>query len=45
MLYGVYDFTAAAVIKNWDIKLALVDVLWGGIVYFIACYGLKFINF
>jgi len=45
VLYGVYDFTAAAVIKNWDIKLALVDVLWGGIVYFLACYGLKFINF
>ena len=45
VLYGVYDFTAAAVIKNWDIKLAFVDVLWGGIVYFLACYGLKFINF
>ena len=45
VVYGVYDFTAAAVIKNWDIQLALVDILWGGIVYFLACYGLKFINF
>ena len=45
VLYGVYDFTAAAVIKKWDIKLALVDILWGGIVYFLACYGLKFINY
>jgi len=45
VLYGVYDFTTATVIKNWNIKLALVDVLWGGIVYFLACYGLKFINF
>ena len=44
VLYGVYDFTTATVIKNWNIKLALVDVLWGGIVYFLACYGLRFIN-
>lgn len=45
IVYGVYDFTAAAVIKKWNIQLALVDILWGGIVYFLACYGLKFINF
>lgn len=38
ILYGVYDFTAAAVIKNWDIKLALMDILWGGFVYFIVAY-------
>ena len=38
ILYGVYDFTAASVFNNWDVKLALIDVLWGGIVYFIASY-------
>lgn len=38
VLYGVYDFTIATVLDNWDIKLALIDVLWGGIVYFIATY-------
>ena len=43
VLYGVYDFTCAAVIQNWDIKLALVDILWGGIVYFLSCYLLKFL--
>ena len=43
VVYGVYDFTAAAVIKNWDINLALIDVLWGGIVYFLSCYLLKFV--
>ena len=26
-LYGVYDFTAAAVIKNWNMKLAIYDIL------------------
>ena len=43
VVYGVYDFTAGAVIKNWDMNLALVDVLWGGVVYFLSCYLLRFI--
>lgn len=38
ILYGVYDFTAAAVLKNWDMQLALKDIAWGGFVYFIASY-------
>ena len=36
VLYGVYDFTAGAVFKKWDMKLAIVDMLWGGFVYFIV---------
>tara|TARA_B100000963_G_C22320815_1_gene534304 strand:- start:190 stop:582 length:393 start_codon:yes stop_codon:yes gene_type:complete len=43
VVYGVYDFTAGAVIKNWDMNLAFVDVLWGGTVYFLSCYLLKFV--
>ena len=38
VVYGVYDFTAGAVLENWDMKLALVDILWGGFVYFISAY-------
>ncbi len=38
VLYGVYDFTAGAVLKDWDVKLAVTDVIWGGIVYFTAAY-------
>ncbi len=44
VLYGVYDFTMAAIVKKWNIRLALIDVLWGGFVYFISCYILRFIN-
>jgi len=44
VLYGVYDFTAGAVIDKWDMNLAIIDVLWGGFVYFMSCYILKFIN-
>lgn len=29
VVYGVYDFTAASVFKNWDIQLAIIDILWG----------------
>ena len=38
VLYGVYDFTIGAVLQGWNFKLALIDVLWGGIVYFLASY-------
>ncbi len=43
VVYGVYDFTAAVVFKNWDINLALIDILWGGTAYFLSCYLLKFV--
>ena len=45
VLYGVYDFTCAAVFNNWDIQLAMIDVLWGGVVYFVSAYiGAKIHN-
>lgn len=44
VVYGVYDFTIGAVLKKWDMMLAVIDVLWGGFVYFMACYVLKFFN-
>jgi uncharacterized membrane protein len=39
VLYGVYDFTAGAVFSGWDKKLAIIDVLWGGFVFFLAAYS------
>lgn len=38
VLYGVYDFTAGAVFKKWNTKLALIDIAWGGFVFFISTY-------
>jgi uncharacterized membrane protein len=42
VVYGVYDFTALAVLNRWDTKLAIIDVAWGGFVYFCAAmaYGI-----
>ncbi len=44
VVYGVYDFTIGALVKKWDMQLGVIDVLWGGFVYFISCYILRFIN-
>ena len=38
VVYGIYDFTAAALISKWNMTTAILDVLWGGIVYFLASY-------
>ena len=38
VVYGIYDMTAAAVFKDWDLKLATVDIIWGSFVFFISAY-------
>ena len=38
IIFGVYDFTIAALLEKWDIKLAFIDVLWGGTLYFLTSY-------
>ena len=43
-LYGVYDLTAGAIFKNWDFKLAIIDMIWGGLVYMISYYIGKNLN-
>ena len=32
IIYGIYDFTNLSTLKNWPIKLVLVDILWGAII-------------
>ena len=39
IVYGIYDFTAAAVLRDWDVKLAILDVIWGITVYTAAAYA------
>lgn len=38
VVYGIYDMTAGAVFKDWDLKLATVDIIWGSFVFFISAY-------
>jgi uncharacterized membrane protein len=30
VMFGIYDLTAATVFIDWDMKLAIEDILWGG---------------
>ena len=38
MVYGIYNFTAAAVFKNWSIKTLIMDIIWGVIVYSLSAF-------
>ena len=38
LVYGIYDCTCAAVLKNWDENLAILDIIWGVFVYSAAAY-------
>lgn len=38
VVYGVYDFTCGAIFKEWDFQLAILDILWGGIVFTVTKY-------
>lgn len=33
LVYGTYDFTCLALFKNFNYKIALIDTIWGGILY------------
>lgn len=42
-IYGVYDSTAYALIENWDIKMALIDGVWGGVLFYLSTISTKFV--
>jgi uncharacterized membrane protein len=31
--YGVYDFTNHAILKNYDLKIAIMDTVWGATLF------------
>jgi uncharacterized membrane protein len=39
--YAVYDFTMLTLFRNYPLKLALMDTLWGGILMMSAYWFLK----
>ena len=41
VVYGVYDCTCGAIFTGWDSKLAVVDILWGGILFALSAYSIK----
>ena len=43
-VYGVYDLTTMAVLKNWKLTTVLMDTLWGGTLFVLVQYLFKKIN-
>ena len=39
--YAIFEFTNMAIFKEWDYKMAIIDTLWGGILYSLTTYILR----
>lgn len=37
-VYTVYETTNYALFKNWPLKMVIMDILWGGILFFIVAF-------
>jgi uncharacterized membrane protein len=38
LVYGIYDTTNMALLKDWSINLAIIDSLWGGLLFSLTKY-------
>jgi uncharacterized membrane protein len=43
-LYAVYDMTNYSMVKDWPLKISLVDICWGGVLNAIATYAAALLN-
>jgi hypothetical protein len=34
--YAVYESTSYALLKNWDLNIAVIDSLWGGALFYLT---------
>ncbi len=41
IIYGVFDFTNLAIIQKYNLKIALIDMVWGGILFTLSSYLAK----
>ncbi len=39
--YGLFEFTNMSLFKHWNYKLALLDTLWGGVLYSLTTYIIR----
>lgn len=43
-VYAVYDFTNYSTLKNYSMKFAIMDSLWGGVLFLIVHNILKYLK-
>jgi uncharacterized membrane protein len=41
LVYGVFDFTNHAIFQNWTLSLAIMDIVWGAILFAGVTYIVK----
>jgi uncharacterized membrane protein len=39
--YGIYEFTNMSIFKGWDYKMAILDTLWGGLLYYLTTWIIR----
>lgn len=44
VIYGIFDMTNIAIFEDYDWKIALIDMLWGGILLYIITKIYYFLN-
>ena len=37
LTYGIYNFTCMAILKKYPLKVAVLDTIWGGMLFTIVC--------
>lgn len=42
--YGVYDLTNLATLKDWTLKMTIIDMLWGGVISGIMSIVINYIE-
>ncbi len=43
-IYGIYAWTVYALLKNWTLKVAVIDTIWGGILFGLTTLALQYIE-
>ncbi len=39
IIYGVYETTNYATLKNWDMKFMIIDTIWGGLLFALTTFA------
>jgi uncharacterized membrane protein len=45
VIYGVYEGTNYALFNNWSEYIVIIDTLWGGILFALTTFIIKYFNF
>ena len=44
VIYGVFAGTNFSLLKNWSLKVALIDTVWGGVLFGLTTLSLQYIK-